>query len=247
MRKLVHTGLSRIVTYYGTIKFDAKQAEKIIWESIQPDELNRQEIEKNVQNKPVILLGWWVDHSLCPHVMAEDFIEDTKKDYKNKKSSWVQHLGYSFHFIVDRSTPYHDPNRVEEIGNSFMKRYEEGVNYHSGFKPGWRVVLGIVKGLTDTYVESMDLKEEHDKFEDVCESRWAEHCELVLKQFLDKKEEIKVTIESLRDSLQKVHEAYKAKNLAWLKNCSKEDFSAFMANIAYVMDLACQYVFQDRT
>ncbi|MBN1802560.1 MAG: hypothetical protein JW891_13695 [Candidatus Lokiarchaeota archaeon] len=242
MKEKVHQGLARLVIRLETVQINFEQARKIVHSSIQPDVLNKQEIEKNILNTPQILWDWWKDHSLQANNLAIIYIQEAQKAYRQKQSIWTRYLGWAFHFITDRLTPYHSPDKLNPVINSINGQFKKGFNALKGFKLPYRLSNGILFLVSKFSLKALSLKVDHDHFEKICEQKWLACKDLtsLIFQNLKKNKSLIINLELIKKKLEYLYEKYKNISTDWI--ITDKNYANYMAEIAFIMHLVYQYV-----
>jgi len=244
MKEKVHQGLASLVLREGTVHLNPNLVNQLIYGSIEPDILNKQEIEENIISKPRVLYNWWKDHSLWANNLALAYTEEAQIGYRNNQYNWSQYLGWAFHFITDRATPYHSPNKLVPMINNLKNDYHEGAKSLNGFSRNSQIAGGLLNVGVKILTKGLVLKMDHDDFETYCEQKWNPYKVLTSEIFISlKKYDIsKINLGLIEQKLDYLHEKYKDITLEWIK--SSINFAKYMAEIAFVMDLAYQFVFK---
>lgn len=238
----MHQGLSNLVMELGSVRIKPIKAKRIVDASIEPDFFNKQEIESNILNSPKVYYNWWVNHTFRAGTLAISYIQEAKKAYWNRQSIWSQFLGWAFHFITDRATPYHSPVKLNRFINSIMDYFEVGTKRLNGFSIRdqiWIMILNVGANLFD---KAIDLKKNHDVFELQCEQKWIPCKNLTYEIFLNLKKPVKsmINLSLIEKRLESLHQKYINISLEWINLCN--NYAIYMAEIATIMDLACQFV-----
>ena len=98
--------------------------------------------------------------------------------------------------------------------------------------------------MLDKLINIIKFKAEHDKFEDICEERWQQNDSIIRDSFIKFKKDSKsfIDLEIFSEKMDGIRLKYKNKLLDWITNCSDQEFSLYMTDIAKVMDAAFQIV-----
>ena len=245
MKPIVHQGLSNLVIQMGNVQIRSHEAKNIVKESIEPDNLKKQEIEANLLKAPQLLYKWWEEHSLWSNLLAIKYIKEAQKAYRYRQSNWTQHLGYAFHFITDRATPYHSPNKLNLLINSIQDDFETVANKLKGFSVISKIAGGLFNVGTNFFSKAIGLKINHDKFENLCEEKWISSKIMISKILLSlrKPDRSIINLSFIEKKINYLHEKYKEISLKWIN--INNNYEKFMAEIAFVMDLAYQFIFKE--
>ncbi len=245
MEPIVHQGLSNLVIQMGNVQIRSYEAKNIVKASIEPDLLNKQEIEANMLKTPKVLYNWWKEHSLWAKDLAIIYIKEAQKAYRDQESNWTQYLGWAFHFITDRATPYHSPNKLKPLINSIQDDFEEGANSLKGFSVKSQIAGGLLNVGANLFSKAIDLKINHDDFEDLCDEKWIS-CKSMISEILlslKKPDRSIINLSFIEKKINYLHEKYKDISLKWIN--TNNNYEKYMAEIVFVMDLAYQFIFKE--
>ncbi len=236
MREITHKGLARLVGLFGTHTMNSSNLEILVSSSVEPDEINREEVSKSMLEAISTSIVWMVDHTDRAKELAIQNIIKASKAYNSGDPLWSRWLGWAFHFITDWATPYHSSNaRTKYIVDS--KKDILDIKSKNGG-------ISIGKIIANKILNAMMFKTDHDKFEEICEERWQQNIFIIKDNFIKSKENflgfVNLEIFSLKmDELQATSEK---RNLEWIQNCSDQEFSQYMVDIAAIMDIAYRSV-----
>ena len=235
MREITHKGLARLVGLYGSHTIDSVNLQILESSSVEPDEINREELRKGMLEAIMTSIVWFADHTDKAKELSIQNINKTSEAYNSGDQSWSRWLGWVFHFITDWATPYHSSNTMSKYildskSDIFNKESENGgVSF-------WTIL--------DRFVNLVKFKVDHDKFEDICEDRWHQNNSIIKDNFIKFKENSIsfVDLEIFNEKMEELRAKYENKLLDWIIDCSDQEFSRYMTDIAKVMDVACQIV-----
>ena len=180
-------------------------------------------------------IGWFADHTDRAKELSIQNINKTSEAYNSGDQSWSRWLGWVFHFITDWATPYHSSNTMSKYildskSDIFNKESENGgVSF-------WTIL--------DRLFNLVKFKADHDKFEDICEERWQQNDSIIKDNFIKFKENSIsfVDLEIFSEKMDELRAKCENKLLDWITDCSDQEFSLYMTDIAKVMDVACRIV-----
>ena len=235
MREITHKGLARLVGLYGSHAIDSDNLQILESSSVEPDEINRQELRKGMFEAIMTSIGWFADHTDRAKELSIQNINKTSEAYNSGDQSWSRWLGWVFHFITDWATPYHSSNTMSKYildskSDIFNKESENGgVSF-------WTIL--------DRLFNLVKFKADHDKFEDICEERWQQNDSIIKDNFIKFKENSIsfVDLEIFSEKMDELRAKCENKLLDWITDCSDQEFSLYMTDIAKVMDVACRIV-----
>ena len=238
MREITHKGLARLVGLYGSHAIDSDNLQILESSSVEPDEINREELRKGMLESITTSIRWFVDHTAKAKELSIQYINKTSEAYNSGDQSWSRWLGWVFHFITDWATPYHSSNTMSKYildskSDIFNKESENGsVSF-------WTILL-------NRFFNLVKFKADHDKFEDICEERWQQNDSIIKDNFIKFKENSIsfVDLEIFSEKMDELRAKCENKLLDWITDCSDQEFSLYMTDIAKVMDVACQIVLE---
>ncbi len=236
MREITHKGLARLVGLYGSHFIDSDNLQILEASSVEPDEINRERLRKGMFEAIMSSIGWFVDHTDRAKELSIQNINKTSEAYNSGDQSWSRWLGWVFHFITDWGTPYHSSNTMSEyILNSKSDIFNK--ESENGGESFWTILL-------DRFFNLIKFKVDHDKFEDICEERWQQNDSIIKDNFIKFKENniSFVDLEIFSEKMDELRAKYENKLLDWITDCSDQEFSLYMTDIAKVMDVACRIV-----
>lgn len=241
MKEKVHQGLTKLVIKNGTCQFSSRHAKQIIYASIEPDLLNKQQIEENIINAPFVLYKWWADHSMFAGDLAMRYLIEAEKAYRLHRSNWSYYLGYTFHFITDRATPFHSPDKIAQITDT-IKEQSEPEKEIKGLKIKNQLILKAINTVATFLSKSLDLKIEHDEFESLCEDKWDLRKNLISKMFISRNnlQLSLIKLKLIEEELNYLHERFKDITSEWID--LSNNYERYMVEIASVMELAARFV-----
>ena len=236
MREITHKGLARLVGLYGSHAIDSDNLQILESSSVEPDEINREELRKGMLEAIMTSIVWFADHTDRAKELSIQFINKTSEAYNSGDQSWSRWLGWVFHFITDWATPYHSSNTMSKYildskSDIFNKESENGGVLF------WTIL--------DKLLNLVKFKADHDKFEDICEERWQQNDSIIKDNFIKFKENSIsfVDLEIFNEKMDELRAKCENKLLDWITDCSDQEFSRYMTDIAKVMDVACRIVF----
>ena len=236
MREITHKGLARLVGLYGSHTIDSDNLQILESSSVEPDEINREELRKGMFEAIMTSMVWFADHTDRAKELSIQFINKTSEAYNSGDQSWSRWLGWVFHFITDWATPYHSSNTMSKYildskSDIFNKESENGGVLF------WTIL--------DKLLNLVKFKADHDKFEDICEERWQQNDSIIKDNFIKFKENSIsfVDLEIFNEKMDELRAKCENKLLDWIIDCSDQEFSHYMTDIAKVMDVACRIVF----
>ena len=235
MREITHKSLARLVGLYGSHAIDSNNLQILESSSVEPDEINREGLRKGMLEAITTSIVWFADHTDRAKELAIQNINKTSEAYNSGDQSWSRWLGWVFHFITDWATPYHSSNTMSKYildskSDIFNKESENGgVSF-------WTIL--------DRFVNLVKFKVDHDKFEDICEDRWHQNNSIIKDNFIKFKENSIsfVDLEIFSEKMDELRAKCENKLLDWITDCSDQEFSLYMTDIAKVMDVACRIV-----
>ena len=238
MREITHKGLARLVGLYGSQAIDSDNLQILESSSIEPDEINREGLRKDMLEAITTSIRWFVDHTAKAKELSIQYINKTSEAYHSGDQSWSRWLGWVFHFITDWATPYHSSNTMSKYildskSDIFNKESENGsVSF-------WTILL-------NRFFNLVKFKADHDKFEDICEEHWQQNDSIIRDYFIKFKENSIsfVDLEIFSEKMDELRAKCENKLLDWITDCSDQEFSLYMTDIAKVMDVACQIVLE---
>lgn len=242
MREKVHQGLADLVIQWGAVQLELTQAREIVDASIEPDILHKKEIEANVTNRPREYYNWWVDHTVWAANLAITYTQEAQKARLNNQSNWTQLLGWAFHFFTDRATPYHSPDKLDPMIDSIEDNYEKGAKSLKDYSTRSQLAGGILNAGVNLISKAINLKLNHDYFETHCENKWDACVSLTSEIFLslDKPEKDEITPDLIQNKLDELYKNYN--NLKVRMITTDKDYANYMADIAFVLDIANRFV-----
>ncbi len=238
MREITHKGLARLVGLYGSHTIGSDNLQILESSSVEPDEINREGLRKDMLEVIMTSIGWLVGHTDRAKEMSIQNINKASEAYNSGDQSWPRWLGWVFHFITDWATPYHSLKTMfDYILDSKNDKFNE--ESESGGKSSWTILLEKILNIPK-------FKAEHDKFEDICEERWQQNDSIIKDNFIKFKENSisSADLEIFSEKMDGLRAKYENKFLDWIIDCSDQEFSLYMVDIAGVMDVACQIVFK---
>ncbi len=238
MREITHKGLARLVGLYRSHTIGSDNLQILESSSVEPDEIHREGLRKDMLEAVTTSIVWFADHTDRAKELSIQNINKTSEAYNSGDQSWPRWLGWIFHFITDWATPYHSLKTMSNYildskSDIFNKESENG-----GVSPWIR--------LFEKFLNIAKFKVEHDKFEDICEERWQQNDSIIKDNFIKFKENSisSADLEIFSEKMDGLRAKYENKLLDWITDCSDQEFSLYMTDIAGVMDVACQIVFK---
>ncbi len=236
MREITHKGLARLVGLYGYHAIDSDNLQILVSSSVEPDEINREGLRKDMLEAVTTSIVWFADHTDGAKEMAIQNINKAFKAYNSGDNSWSRWLGWCFHYITDWLTPYHS---LKSMSRYILDSKSDIFNKDSenGGVSIWTILFNRLFNLAK-------FKAEHDKFEDICEERWQQNESIIKDSFIRfKKKSISFAdLELFSVLMDKLRVKSENKLLDWITNCSDQEFAWYMTDIAKVMDVACRIV-----
>jgi len=235
LREITHKGLARLVGLYGSHTIDSNNLQILEISSVEPDKINREGLHKGMLEAIMTSIGWFADHTNRAKELAIQNINKTSEAYNSGDQSWSRWLGWVFHFITDWATPYHSSNTmfkyILDSKNDVVKKESEngGVSF-------WTIL--------DIFLNLVQFKADHDKFEDICEQRWQQNDSIIKDNFIKSRENSIsfVDLKIFSEKMDELRAKYENKLLDWITVSSDQEFSLYMTDIAKVMDVACRIV-----
>ncbi len=236
MREITHKGLARLVGLYGSHAIDSDNLQILVSKSVQPDEIEREGLRKGMFEAVMTSIRWFADHTDRAKELSIQNINKTSEAYNSGDQSWSRWLGWVFHFITDWATPYHS---LKTMSKYILDSKSDIFNNESekGGVSSWT-------RLFEKFLNAVKFKAEHDKFENICEERWQQNYSIIKDNFIKFKENSIsfVDLEIFSEKMDGLRAKYENKLLDWITDCSDQEFSLYMTDIAKVMDVACRIV-----
>ena len=236
MREITHKGLARLVGLYGSHAIGSDNLQMLISSSVEPDVINRERLHKDMVEAIKTSIEWFADHTDRAKELSIQYINKASEANNSGDQSWSRWLGWVFHFITDWATPYHSSNTMSKYvldskSDIFNKESE------IGGVPLWMILL-------DKSFNLVKFKLDHDKFEDICEERWQQNDSIIKDNFIKFKENniSLLDLEIFNERMDELRAKCENKLLIWITDCSDQEFSLYMTDIAKVMDVACRIV-----
>ena len=236
MREITHKGLARLVGLYGTHAIDSDNLQILVSKSVEPDEINREGLRKGMLEAIMTSIGWLADHTDRAKELSIQNINKTSEAYNSGDQSWSRWLGWVFHYITDWATPYHSLKTMSKFILDSKNDTSNNESENDGVSPWIR--------LFEKFLNAVKFKADHDKFEDICEERWQQNDSIIKDNFIKFKENSIsfVDLEIFSEKMDELRAKYENKLLDWITDCSDQEFSLYMTDIAKVMDVACRIV-----
>ena len=236
MREITHKGLARIVGLYGSRAIDSDNLQILESSSVEPDEINRERLREGMIEAIMTSIVWFADHTDKAKELSIQNINKAYEAYNSGDPSWSRWLGWVFHFIADWATSYHSSS----IMSKYILDSKRDINdkeSENGVESIWIILLEKVLKLAK-------FKADHDKFENICEERWQQNNTIIKDNFIKFKENSIsfVDLEIFSEKMDKLRAKSENKLLEWITDCSDQEFSLYMMDIAKVMDVACRIV-----
>ncbi len=235
MREITHKGLARLVGLYGSHAIDSDNLQILESSSVEPDEINREGLRKGMLEAITTSIRWFADHTAKAKELSIQYINKTSEAYNSGDQSWSRWLGWVFHFITDWATPYHSSDTMSKYildskSDIFNKESENGGE--------------IFWAILDRLFNLVKFKADHDKFEEICEERWQQNDSIIKDNIIKFKENSIsfVDLEIFSEEMDELRAKSEKKLLDWITDCSDQEFSLYMTDIAKVMDVACRIV-----
>ncbi len=235
MREITHKGLARLVGLYGSHAIDSDNLQILESSSVEPDEINREGLRKGMLEVITTSIRWFLDHTAKAKELSIQYINKASEAYNSGDQSWSRWLGWVFHFITDWATPYHSSDTMSKYildskSDIFNKESENGGEIF------WTIL--------DRLFNLVKFKADHDKFEEICEERWQQNDSIIKDNIIKFKENSIsfVDLEIFSEEMDELRAKSENKLLDWITDCSDQEFSLYMTDIAKVMDVACRIV-----
>ena len=235
MKEITHKGLARLVGLYRSHAIDSNDLQILESSSIEPDEIKREGLRKDMFEVIVTSIGWFAEHTARAKELSIQYINKASEAYNSGDHSWSRWLGWSFHFIADWATPYHS---LKSMSRYISDSISDKSNKESANDEG--IFLKILKGLSGLSV-LLKFKENHDRFEAICEERWQKDESIIKDNFIKFKHNRMsfVDLEIFNEMMDELQVKYENLLLDWITNCTDQEFAWYMTDIAIVMDVAC--------
>lgn len=238
MKECVHKGVVKIVGTSGTVRFNPEVLERLIYYSIEPDIINRDQLNQSADKlakKIKVGIKWFADHSLRAKPLALYYIT-LAKECRDNDQHFLQYLGWASHFIVDYATPHHSlTSKSNPIMNQFKLKNQESNSS-----------VNLIGNTISTIINIFSSKKAHDRFETQADFLWA-NWETLIKQyyFKHKQNHITPSYMLITEGLDKIHHI--ADNLPqdWIYKCNIYDYSKFMTKIMNIIDITNRYVIKN--
>ncbi len=236
MREITHKGLARLVGLYGSHAIDSENLQILVSKSVEPDEIEREGLRKGMLEAVMTSIGWFAGHTDRAKELSIQHINKTYEAYNSGDQSWSRWLGWVFHYITDWATPYHSLKTMSKFILDSKSDTSNNESENSGVSPWIR--------LLEKLLNAAKFKAEHDKFEYICEERWQQSNSIIKDNFIKFKENniSFVDLEIFSEKMDGLRAKYENKLLGWITDCSDQEFSRYMTDIAKVMDVACRIV-----
>jgi hypothetical protein len=257
MRNKCHQELAKLVAATNPTIFRDDTLQTLIQSSIEPDETNKQRIMENILDALTIPVEWLVNHTVRAKELTIRCVWNAYEMRRKKNSTWLQYLGWAFHYIADWGTPHHSPvsksNPVPAmtgigaiIGGvlgGFSKAGEGLGEVLKGVAKGALMGAGIsgVAGIVGLVIE-------HNEFEIKCDARWDDNSNLIKDKFFKLKEqyipsnEIGVAFKNLENLLDDLRSECNYLPPDWISQSSTTEYSDYMVKIAIIMHFVFQMV-----
>jgi hypothetical protein len=259
MKDICHKKLSKLVGEEGTVLINAEYLHDLIEYSIEPDQINKQQIAENLFKSLSVPFKWLIEHTVRAKEMAVRCVHNARQEKDAGKKTWIRQLGWAFHYIADWATPHHSPksksNPVPELaglgalfggilgGLSKASKKDKG-EFFKGISRGSLIGAGVMGT-----AGAVGLAINHSKFEKECDQRWrALNFDTVSTQF--KKVRIKLNsskpwdeqVNKFKELLNSLRNRCEDLPSDWINICDEGEFIEYMIEIARVMDFASQMV-----
>jgi len=236
LREITHKGLARLVGLYGSHAIDSNNLQILESSSVEPDEIKREGLNRGMFEAIMTSIGWFADHTNRAKELAIQNMNKASESYKFGESSWSRWLGWAFHFITDWATPYHSLNTMKKYISGLKDEKDNNVSKNDT-GPLWITLL-------DKFANLAVFKLDHDKFEDMCEKRWQQNVSIIKENFIKYKNNRLsfVDLKMFNEKMDRLRAQSENKLLEWITDCSDQEFSLYMTDIAKVMDDACRIV-----
>ncbi len=236
MREITHKGLARLVGLYGYHAIDSDNLQILVSKSVEPDEIEREGLRKGMLEVVMTSIRWFAGHTDKAKELAIQHINKSYEAYNSNDLSWSRWLGWVFHYITDWATPYHSLKTMSKFILDSKSDTSDNESENASVSPWIRIF--------DKLINAAKFKAEHDKFEDICEERWQQNESTIKDNFIKFKENTisSTDLEMFSEKMDGLRAKYENKLLEWMIDCSDQEFSLYMTDIAKVMDVACRIV-----
>ena len=236
MREITHKGLARLVGLFGSHAIDSDNLQILVSSSVEPDEIKREGLRKGMFEAIKTSIGWFADHTDKAKELSIQNINKTSEAYNSGDQSWSRWLGWVFHFITDWATPYHSLKTMFKFILDSKSDTSNNESENDSVSPWTRLLEKILN--------AAKFKADHDKFEDICEERWQQNESTIKDNFIKLKENTisSADLEIFSEKMDGLRAKNENKLLEWMIDCSDQEFSLYMTDIAEVMDVTCRIV-----
>lgn len=253
MKEICHKGLARLVGTYGSSQIEPNALEIVINASVEPDQVDRKRFSENF----FYGIKWLSNHTIGAKNLAVNYLRKACDAHAINNSSWLRDLGITFHFITDWGTPHHSSTSKSnpvldltqagaQLGGIIGGISKSGASWKDelkGYVKGTLIgggVFGVI-GLIFLYFS-------HRNFESRCDELWEENSRLVRKYFESKRgqlqlpEQLDLALDLFEEKMNNLYQQSENLPANWIDTCNDIEYAEYMAEIAIVMDLACQIV-----
>ncbi len=257
MKEICHKGLARLVGTYGSSQIEPNALEIVINASVEPDQIDRKRFSENF----FYGIKWLSNHTIRAKELAVKYLRKAYDARAMDNNSWLRVLGISFHFITDWGTPHHSPTSNSnpvldltkagaQLGGNIGVMSKSGTSWKDelkGYVKGTLIgggVFGVI-GLIFLYFS-------HRNFESRCDELWKENSQLIKKYFEAKRgheqvpRQLDLAFDLFVEKMNNLNQLREILPLNWIDTYNDEDYAEYMAEIALVMDLACQIVMKNK-
>jgi hypothetical protein len=257
LKEICHSGLAMLIGEHGTFPVESWVLDTLISSSIEPDQINKQQMAKNLMNTLTISLEWLIDHTIRAKELAIRCVQMAIRAKRNGSNLWPRYLGWAFHYIADWGTPHHSPisksnpvlastgtgaviggviggiSKSEEKLGAKLKRILKGALIGAGVGGG----IGV-----------LNLVIHHNEFENRCDQRWESAVALIKDSFIIVKRlqlhpsQSQKALHTFQSMMVDLRESCNNLPADWINTSSDIEFADYMVKIALIMDFACQIV-----
>lgn len=259
MKDICHKKLSRLVSKEGTIPIRDESFHDIIEYSIEPDQINKQQIAENLFKNLSVPFKWLIEHTVRAKKMAVQCVQNAHQERNEGSKAWIRQLGWAFHYITDWGTPHHSPksksNPVPELtglgalfggilGGLSKVSKKDKEEFFKGISRGSLIGAGVMGT-----AGAIGLVITHSKFEKECDQRWNDlDFDTISVQFKEARVKLNPSqswdeqMKTFKDLLNRLRNLTEDLPSDWIQNCDESEFIEYMIEIARVMDFGAQMV-----
>jgi hypothetical protein len=257
MKEISHQELVKLVLKNQLPEFNPDNLTIVLKSTIEPDLINKEKILTNLLENIDVPFKWLVNHTIQAKSIALQCVQKAYDARKAGSETWLRHLGWAFHFIVDWGTPYHSPNSKSNpiplwtgigaiIGGLLggLADSERDSNNNSKGMAKGALIGGGITGLAS----GINLAVKHDHFEQECDNLWKIHGKLIESHYRVPKgddnisEDFYQALEKLEAKLDILRKHANDLPPNWIDSCTGVEFSNYMIKIAKIMNFAYQII-----